>query len=56
VFISPALYGAGYLISAAGLLVVGATLLATIHDSLVGHHWGQAKVVPPSSAAHPHAV
>ena len=56
VFVSPTLYGAGYIISAAGLLVVGATLLATIHYSLVGHHHGQAKVVPPSSAAHPHAI
>ena len=56
VFVSPTLFGAGYIISTAGLLVVGATLLATVHYSLVGHHPGQAKVVPPSRAAHPHAV
>jgi hypothetical protein len=56
VFVSPTLFGAGYIISAAGLLVVGATLLATIHYSLVGHHRGQTKAVSPSRAAHPHAV
>ena len=56
VFISPALFGPGYFISAAGLLVVGATLLATIHYSLVGHHRGQTKVVPPHAAAHPHTI
>jgi hypothetical protein len=54
VFISPALFGPGYFISTAGLLVVGATLLATIHYSLVGHHLGQTKLVPPGTAAHPH--
>jgi hypothetical protein len=56
VFISPALFGPGYFISTAGLLVVGATLLATIHYSLVGHHLGQTKVVPPGTAAHPHTI
>jgi hypothetical protein len=56
VFVSPTLFGAGYIISAAGLLVVGATLLATIHYSLVGHHRGQTKALSPISAAHPHAV
>ena len=56
VFVSPTLYGAGYIISAAGLLVVGATLLATIHNSLVGHHHRQTKAVSPSRTAHPHAI
>jgi hypothetical protein len=56
VFISPALFGPGYFISAAGLLVVGTTLLATIHYSFVGHHRGQTKVVAPGTAAHPHTI
>ncbi|MHB8300793.1 MAG: hypothetical protein ACYDDW_20040, partial [Dermatophilaceae bacterium] len=56
VFVSPTLYGPGYIISTAGLLVVGATLLATIHYSLVGHRHGRIKVVPPSSSEHEHAV
>jgi hypothetical protein len=36
--------------------VVGATLLATIHYSLVGHHHGQTKVVSSSSAGQAHVV
>ncbi|MHB8299067.1 MAG: hypothetical protein ACYDDW_10970 [Dermatophilaceae bacterium] len=56
VFVSPTLYGPGYIISTAGMLVVGATLLATIYYSLVGHRHGRVKVVPPSSSEHEHAV
>jgi hypothetical protein len=55
VFVNPALHGPGYLISTAGMLVVGAALLATIHYSYVGHHPAQTKAVS-TGAKHARAV
>ncbi len=55
VFVNPDLFGPGYIVSTAGVLVVGATLLATIYYSLVEHRRSEIKVAPPSVTLHAHA-
>jgi hypothetical protein len=45
VFVNPDLFGPGYIVSTAGVLVVGATLLATIYYSLAAHRRGETKVI-----------
>ncbi|HEV2581126.1 MAG TPA: hypothetical protein VGT44_09755, partial [Ktedonobacteraceae bacterium] len=50
VFVDPSLHGVGYIISTAGLLIVGAMLLATIWWSAIGGYKpGQPATMPPVS-------
>jgi hypothetical protein len=52
VFVNPDLFGPGYIVSTAGVMVVGATLLATIYYSLVGERRREIKRTTPFTPAH----